>query len=382
MREVGIWTSDPLAQSTAALMSNSGQAIYPSTYNHTIDAVGGYKSCSFTFGADRQDMDDWLEHGAGRDVTVYDDALSGCWRGFVSKVSPVYGSLNVQVGPLLDAHNRVALQYSGVDLTVNPPAVGVQRTTTWADDTDSQDLYGIIPELLSTGGIDSATADFIRDSYLADNAYPPVRQDWTSRGKSKSALRVDCLGYVHWLMYPYNQTTNVGTLATNDKILAIIAANPNIAWLPFNTNYVDTPASPVQVPRYEFENILAWDQIKEIVAMGDQNAARWLFGVYDDLEVWYEQAPTDLGYYLSLADPAKRVVSNGQEVEYPAVKPGKWLLFTDFLAGAPTHDGDRSDPRTMFVESVTYTMPRTLVLRGGKTDTLSQTLARLGLGSL
>ena len=377
-REIGIYVSGPLVSD-----KRTGQSIYPITYTHTIDAMAGYRSCTFTFGVGRDEMNDWLQHGVGRHVEVYDDALSPCWQGFVSKVSPVYGALNLQVGPLLDAANRVALQYSGVDMSLDPPAVGVQVTTGWADDADSQEINGNIPELLSTGAINALDADDIRNTYLAENVYPPVRQDWTSRGRSKSALRVDCLGYYAWLMYPYNQTVNVGTLTTDEKILAILAANLNIGWLPFDTSRIEAPASPVNVPRYEYENVLAWDQITDIVAMGDANSDRWLFGVYDDLSARYWQAPTELSYFLALNDPVQRIVSSsGQEMEYADVRPGNWLLFCNFLVGNSLRSDLPRDPRSMFIESVTYTLPRTLALKGGRFDTLSQTLGRLGVGSL
>lgn len=356
----------------------------PATYQHTIQAVGGYWSMDFSVAGDLEMMDEFVADGLGRQVVVTDDALDICWEGFINQVDAVYGPLSVTRGPLLDVANRVNVVYSGVDISVNPPAVGVQTETGVANDTDSQALYGTIEKVLSTGAVSATDAGNIQATYMAEHALPATTQTFSSASAPPTSITVHCLGYVHWFAaYVYNQTTNVGTRTTDVKLTDIIAANPNIAWLPFDTTHIETPAAPVSVPRYEYENLVAWDLIKDTVARGDTNAARWLFGIYENLECHYSMAPTTVEYDMSLSDPALRVMrEHGELVPYWNVLPGRWLLFTDFLPGRSVPSSLREDPRAMFIEAVTFSAPNSLTLRGGKFETLPQILAAKGLGGI
>lgn len=93
--------------------------------------------------------------------------------------------------------------------------------------------------------------------------------------------------------------------------------------------------------------------------------------------------PTAVEYLHRLGDPAQRVTTLENVTVYPwDVKPGKWLFVPDFLVGrariTATRPAElRRDPRNKFIESVRYTAPWGLDMSGGKTDRLSQLLAKL-----
>jgi hypothetical protein len=350
-------------------------------YQHTIAAMGGYWSASFTIRGGRHLADDWLQDGLGRHVQVYDDALVLIWEGFVDSLDVNYGPLSVVRGPLLDTANRVDLVYSTVEYDENGlPVVGTRVNTGEADDTDSQDLWGILPKILSTGGCDPDDAEAIRDTYLESHAVPATTKQWTSDARGQTSVTVNCLGYVHWLNWAYNSTTT-GTDDADDKILAVLADSPNVAWLDFGTLNVDT--NTLQVKMWEDEDNLAWSVIKGIVARGDASQNRWLFGVYGDLEAYYEAAPTDVEYQQRLSDPAVRVeYANGGEVYPWNVMPGRWIFFPDFLIGQAPEADLADDPRAMFIEEVRYTMPWTLQLSGGTLDRVDQLMAQMGLSGI
>jgi hypothetical protein len=352
------------------------------SYSHVVQALGGYWSARFTI-SDRQDnIEDWLDRGIGRHVEVYDNALVKIWEGFVDKVGVNLGALSSPRGPELNIGNRVSVAYSTVDTSENPPVMGVRARTALADDAASQASYGILQTLLSAGGMTAVEADQARDTYIAENKEPETSQSITLGGTQGPSVTVECLGYVHWFTkYIYNQVANSGTLDLDAKLQAVISADPNTL---FDTGFQEITANTLAVQRYENKDKKAWDLIKSLVALGDASDNRYLFGVYDDRVPRYEAAPTTLEYTMRLGEEEPRIENEaaGTRVFPWNVLPGKWLLITDFLIGKTDETDLRLDPRAMFVESVTYTAPWGLTLAGGKTDKLSQQLAKLGLAGI
>ena len=347
-------------------------------YEHTIEALGGYWSAKFTIRGGRHLMDDWLQDGLGRHIEVFDHSLTKIWEGFVNKLTVAYGPLSAVRGPLLDVANSVAMTYSAITYDEDDnPVVGTRVVTDWEDDTDSQALWGILPKMLSTGGVEADEADDIRDTYLQNHKDPRTSKTLHSSDSRETSVLVECLGYVHWLNWPYNSTSG-GTEDADTKIGNVLGDTPNVAWLAFNTDHVDE--NTLQVPAWEDENNLAWSVVKDVAARGDATFGRWLFGIYDDLEAWYEAAPTTAEYQQRLSQPRSRVEHTEGDEVYPwNVRPGKWLIFPDFLIGQATELNLRDDPRAMFIEQVKYVAPWTVHLKGGSVDTVDALVAQLGL---
>lgn len=350
-------------------------------YTHEIEAVGGYWSAQFTIRGGRHLMDDWLQDGIGRHVDVYDDSLTKCWEGFVNKVTANYGPLSAVRGPLMDAANSVSVAYSTIEYDEDDnPIVGTRTMTAVEDDTDSQDLWGILPKVLSTGGVGDGEAENIRDTYLAQHSLPRTSKESRSDSSADTSVTVDCLGYVHWLNWVYELATG-GTMDADAKVLDILGDTPNVAWLAFNTQHVD--ANTMQVPAWEDEDKLAWSVMKDVVARGDATYNRWLFGIYNDMEAWYHAAPTTVEYQQRLSQPRPRVENvEGDEIYPWKVRPGKWLMFPDFLIGQAAELDLRDDPRAMFIEMVKFTSPSDLHLKGGSIDTVGAVVAQLGLSGI
>jgi len=210
-------------------------------------------------------MDDWITHGLGRHVRVHDNQLNQCFEGFVDSINAVYGNLTVTRGPLIGTANQVKAVFSTVDVSVFPPTEGLQAMLApeWLAVADSQDSYGVLPEVISLSETNPVDAAYIRANYLARNAYPRTTQTWATGAGQAPGLTISILGYVHWLFYIYNQMVTFGTIATDAKIVDILTGidavtgseyNVNHSWLPFDTTYVQTPAAAAQVPAYEYED--------------------------------------------------------------------------------------------------------------------------------
>ena len=353
-------------------------------YWHVIEAVGGFWSAQFTIRGGRALMDDWLQDGLGRHIEVYDHSLSCIWEGFANKLTVNYGPLAATRGPLLDAANRVDLVYSAITYDEEDnPIVGTRVNTGVENNTDSQALWGIIPKVLSTGGVDAADALNIRDSYLENHNLPATGKEYRSDASSETSVTVDCLGYVHWLNWPYNNGL-AGEDDADVKILDVLGDTPNIAWLIYNTSHVS--ANLLHVPMWEDEDNLAWSVIKDVVARGGTSQERWLFGIYAGMEAYYEAAPTTVEYQQRLSQSRPKVEFAGGDQVYEIfpwnVMPGKWLMFPDFLIGQAAEFNLRDDPRAMFIEQVKFTAPNDLYLKGGTVDTTDALIAQLGLGGI
>jgi hypothetical protein len=362
----------------------------PDQYSHVIKAVGGYWSATIHHAASTAMMDDWVINGLGRHLRVADETLTTCWEGFVNQVDVTYGNLQVTRGPLLQGQtaNRLNATFSTVDVNVIPPTEGVEAETGWADHAQSQARYGIIPKVISVSETNAADATHVRDGLLARNAWPRTSQIWSTGAGAAPGLTITCLGYVHWLFYIYNQLVTAGWINTDAKIIDVLTGtdaatgnpyNLNSAWLPFDTSRIQTPAAVAQVPFYEYEDRTAWELIQGTVSRGDLNHNRWLFGIYDDREAWYYQAPSSVGYTTSLADKAQRVFGP-TEVKPWLVRPGFYLRFSDFLANSPPWNTLDEDPRVEFIEDVTYTAPYGLVANGDPGLELNEVMASFGLG--
>jgi hypothetical protein len=283
----------------------------------------------------------------------------------------------------MNVANRVTTIYSTIDPTTNT-VIGTRAKTTVSNDTTSQGLYGIIQKVLSVGGATAVTAAQIQSTYLKENAYPETSRSLNlgtdSGNNSGVTVTIDCLGYYHWLnLYAYNQTVVTGTINASDKIIAIINAQLNS----IITDTTNILSNTVQVTAFENDDYTAYNILQEAVSMGDASDNRWVFGVYQNRKAFYNQMSSTVDYILHLMDSSQKVETPiGAEIYPWNILPGKWLMFPDFLIGRTSETNPRYDPRCMFIEDVTYTMPWGLALNGGKTATLAQKLAKLGLAGV
>ena len=345
-------------------------------YKHSLDAAGGYRSATIDISVNRRQFDEWLYNGLNRHIEVVDHALDVIFEGFVNEIGGVVGGATVRRGPMMDVTNRARVVYSTVDTSVDPPAVGVRQPTAWADNSDSQARYGTLEEVLSTSGQTAANAEQMRDTHLADSANPKHSQTLTFPPSGAASISIACLGYINKTeQYVYNQTTTGGLYNLSTKLADVLAAQPDGL---FGTGSIAT--NTIQIKRWENDNNIAWGLIKEMSAIGDASDNRYTFGIYANRQPVYAQAPTDIAYSHGVLDPDQTILSRFGGIVKPwNILPGRWLELTDLLSDQRAISSLRQDPRMMFIESVTYSAPWHLTLTGGRVDTISQQMARLGI---
>jgi hypothetical protein len=302
-------------------------------------ADGGYDTAGFSFASSPSDAKYWIDYGLGSHVTTQNEGLDRIWEGFVNEISVTLGQLAFTRGPLIDLTNRVTLKYS--DFLTNEPATEGPTT-----DATSILAWPIIHRVLSVGQVSEATAGKILDTYLRENRFPSSTTDLSSEGVAPQ-VEIRCLGYNRFLdLFVYlNAASPTATYTLREKVIDVLALCPNSGL--FSTDYSFIETNTLSVFERDFEHKKAYDVIKELVAMGgDSNNNRRLFGIYNDRKAYLQEIPSTYEY----------------QVDSGAVL--------------------REDPSKIFIEQVTFTAPVGWQISGGKTGTLSQQLAKLGLSSI
>lgn len=366
---------DPLVRDMSVVDALLGYKLHSLQMVKT--AWGGSWSASLRLDANQVDVEDWIINGLGRQVKIYNDGGRATWSGFVSGVDAGIGALSVGHGSLLDTvSNKVKVIFSTVDYSVTPPAVGMRSDTAWATNADSQSLYGVIELIKSVGGCATGEPEQIRDVVLAEGAFPKPKETDNLGSQSATSIALSCLGNIHWLKaYTYNSTTT-GEVNASTKIKSILAADPNGI---ISTDYSYIETNTTQVGAWENDDVEAFSLIKGIANLGDSSNNRWLFYLDAEDRAHYHAAPTMPLYKRQLGDPSQyvRLLAGGAVIYNWNIEPGQWVLYTDLMPQAANVFGN--DPRRLFIEQMTFSLPYSTTLEGGRTDRLDQILARMGL---
>jgi hypothetical protein len=352
------------------------------TYSHKIEAWGGFTEASFSIAATTDTIEDWLLNGLGRDVTVYNPGGSVVWEGFVNTVKASTGGYAISRGPLLDVVNEVLIKYTRLDTSTFPNLNNEMAFLPGWASGGTETLYGILAKIFTIGSATDAMAAQMLNRVKLEYRHPPTSKQWASGGGGV-ALAVDCVGYISRLDYPYPNSLvfpyTAGTENINVKLGRVLDEDPNRL---FSSVTAQLMTNAIQVTKATaFASQRGLDMIKGMVAVGDSAYNRCLFGVYENRIPYYYQAPTAIEYRHRLEDTRQvyRTVT-GIEVDPWDMRPGKWLLFEDFLATQPVTAALDEDPRAMFIESVSYNADGGLQLTGGREETPSTRLiAQMGL---
>lgn len=349
-------------------------------WRHSIMAFGGFDTASFELSDHREVMEDWILNGLFRPVVVADSYLSTTWEGFVNSITINQAGLSVTHGPVTGIGNKVFALYSGVDTSVYPPQIGVRKKTPTFHNLDSQDEWGIWPEILSLAGVSDNNADQLVQLYLTEHGHTEISSNFSFSNEEVS-LTINLLGWYNTLKYPFNFTTNSGTVPISTRLQQVLNANPNSGWI--STDYGEIATNATEVPQYENDDQLALEHLRGLTVMGDAAFKRHILGVYEDRKVVYGPVSDQIDYTLSLGDPRRQIFdASGSPIAPWKIRPGRWIFFNDFIPGlgSPFEDFHR-DPRMLRVETVQFDMrtPFAVQFTGGISSVYDQRSARLGL---
>jgi len=349
-------------------------------WRHGISAFGGYGEASFELSDHEEDMEDWIMNGLFRPIIVKDNYLATIWEGYVDSITINQAGLSVTHGPVSQIANRIFAIYSGVDTSVYPPQIGVRKRTPTQNNLVSQATWGIWPLILSLAGVSDANSDQLVSMYLGEHGHPEINSNFSFSGEEIS-LTINCLGWFTTLKYPFNYTTNSGTVAVSTRMTQVLNANPNPGWI--SSDYSKITTNTTAVPQFENDDQLAMEHLRGLTAMGDAALQRYILGIYEDRKIKYAPVSTQIDYTLELRDPKRQVFdSSGSLVAPWKIQPGQWVFFSDFIPslGSPFQDF-HLDPRMLRVETVEFDMrtPYAVQFTGGVASKYEQRSARLGL---
>lgn len=383
---MSITVKSPVALGTPAITEIIKPALVTS-YTHKLASFGGYESAEIKLlMSSIAEAELWFSSALGWHIEVFGRSGIKVWEGFVNSITLNGGIYTAQHGPLMDVANRVSVMYTpiiGWDAD-GKPILGTQTETTVANDTVSQARFGILETVLSGGQlVDDGTtnvAEFVRNVYLAENAYPKTTSSIAMGGGTTEGVSItlSCRGYFDWLeKYVYNYGGYSTTVTASDKLMDVLAADPNSI---FSTYYGLIESNASLLEGNEDSNRTAATIVKEILTLGDGTDTPYTFGIYDKQQAKYTIMPTQVEYfYRVLSSKSTLVAQNESPVDPYDVLPGKWAMVTDFQIDAARQGlSVVEDPRTIFIESVDFTAPNSVNISGSPIVTFPQLLAKIG----
>lgn len=391
--------SDPTAATVDVWTTHLATFNAPTQLSWSIQANGGYQTCTWAITGAMPDLERWLEEGLGAHVEIRDETDMIRWEGRVNQIQATAGGLRWTWGPLLSIANQVAVRYNVVDTSTTPPTSNEQAWYGWAEQADSQARYGIAPKILSAGDMTLASATAVATTWAQNEAWPKMSSD-VALGAQAGQVQVQfqAAGYYMWLSYPYAQTAATGAILDSTKVAAILDADPNGFFTSANADISPSVAAAHNVAQYEGQDRAAWDLIAECGYLLDTNIYRSIARVGVGRHFTFQPAQgydaatgqgQDLDYLISLGESGHWQVrtANGALVRPWAVDAGTFAMLTDLLPGRDFMNTVvpywwQQDPRLMFIERVQFTAPDQVQLQSGLVTDPNLAIKRWGLGGL
>ena len=200
----------------------------------TWKALGGPAEAVLTGSLPTQDLTsraaEWAADTLGVPVTVTNQTGENAWWGYVERVEIQQNGLQL-VYDLAEMANRVCVEFWQPEPQLE--WTGARTFTAWADDLDSQRIFGVKERFFTLRSMDESEAIQARDALLAQHCRPLPQVRQVAANEKAARLRLVCRGWwqtLQWRMACFNdgyqglvlpgQTTqNLGRgAATDDRI--------------------------------------------------------------------------------------------------------------------------------------------------------------------
>lgn len=346
-----------------------------SGYTHTISAVGGFDTATFTLRGDLDYLNDWFDDGIMRRVVLYNPEAIPVWEGFVSRLRFTVGTLQ-KTKSVDTMFNRVYLRYSPLDFSVFPP-IADPPVNIVVDDATSQSKYGVKSVVISGGERVDATAYEWASTTLKETKDVQIGESVNTRRTDTAFIEVECKGYYHtlkWIPYINNTTGSIQSHQVIQEVLDYFN-DINQGWISQNFGWMDYN---FRTEQRGYDSLPScWDVINNIIKEGGKGGERWVGGLYQNRKMIYKAAEDAarlysdyFELYRSLRDTNQFIYdfANGTEVKPWDMQPDRMLRTID-----------TTNESLMYIEQVVYTEPYQLTLIGGDDQRLSVFLAQRGL---
>lgn len=352
-------------------------------WQHTIKAVGGFDSASFTLKGTKEYLKGWFDEGILRRVVMYNPEAIPVWEGFVNRMRFTSGTMQ-ETKTVETLYNRVYMRYSPKDTSVNPPLELPPQTITISD-LDSQALYGTKALVISGGSREDSSAFEWAYNVLNRRKSIATGQSDNTQGNEAYSLEVECLGYYHTLKWiPYITSSLVTDQINSHQVIQEVLTyfnGINPAWINLDFGLMDFNFAFSQ--RGYDDLPTCWDVIEAIIKTGGSGGERWVGGLYQDRVFIYKAAEEidglysdEVQLYRNLEDTGQLIydIALGTEVKPWDMLPDKVLDTIDVNVGGTRH--------LKYIEEITFTEPYGLTLVGEDDERLNVWLARKGLPTI
>lgn len=349
-------------------------------YRHKISATGGFDTASCEIPLSISEGEQVLEQWLGNRVLIFgQDAGNPIWEGFINRMTFDTGLVSHTVS--LDTMiNAVATNYTA--------ASGATRTTNAVtNENDSQAIYGIKHGTLNAGQQHGNQADNLRDTTLANQAWPQVST--IARGGKPGLMQIEMLGFYHTLFWDRHQDTTSANITVQVFLETHILPNlANGTTFFDNTDFSQIAVQAGNTQRLSRTGNTAWQAMQKIqeagdgtnrIVMGIEADPISIRGVPNSRHFYYRAANTAIEYTARTADGLRIRDLNGTIIPPSEVRPDRGIRINDLLPGWNLK-GD--NPTETYIEVIEYDADRQVVTWHGADDLRTEAAFQLRQQSL
>lgn len=344
-------------------------------YKHTITAMGGFDTASCDIAVRSQtEGQDFLNNYLGCFVKCYaDNPAEPIWEGLINRITFNSGDTSFTIG-LDKMSNRVTVQYANDSVSAN--GAGTNSTTTTANNTTSQGIYGIKQTQQDFGynrNGNAASPNALRDTILANQAFPQT--SITQGGGNTNLVTLELIGIFHTLEW---ETVNyVSTATTNVDVLitaTILPALGNGTTFFDNTDFSQIATRATATTGTQRSQTY-WEFIMKAAELGDASHY-WIAGITPTDPVkgtrvlYYKQVNGSTLYTARQRDGLRIRNLYGQLIPPWTVRPDNTVFVSDVLVGYNT--AIQVDPRQTYIFTINYDANTQKVTYQGSDDLTAQ----------
>ena len=135
---------------------------------------------------------EWALESVGKPVMVTNQTGEAAWWGYVQRVEIQQDALQL-VYDLAELANRVCVEYWQPEPQLE--WTGSHTFTAWADDLESQRIYGVKERIVTLRSMDESEALQARDALLAQVSRPQPQVSQVAAGQRLPQIRLVCRGW-------------------------------------------------------------------------------------------------------------------------------------------------------------------------------------------
>ena len=342
-------------------------------YRHSISAMGGYDTASCAVAVRSQgEGQEYLDRYLGCRVFAYaDNPYEPIWEGFINRITFNSGGVSYSIS-LDEMANRVEVKYNNDSVTVNQ--VGTYTTTTIANSTGSQNLYGIKHASFEFGYNRNGNAghpNALRDTILAQRAFPQT--SITKGGGGENLVSLEMLGFFHTLEWEVLSFASVNTNQFDVRIKTdFLPLLGNGTTFFDNADTADIAANAVATSGTVRNGQTFWEAIMKIAEGGDATNY-WIAGIgatnpqTGKRRLYYKQVNASTLYTARARDGLQIRNLYGRTIPPWTVKPDNTVLVSDVLVGYKA--SIQVDPRLTYIFRIEYDAEQQSINYFGADDT-------------